>query len=168
MGIFKDYIAYLKDNPEGLWFKRKLFGWGWVPVRWQGWVVVIVALVIFFLGMWVGEVDDAPGATLFGFFIMLAIIFYFGYKKGEKPKWQWNGDWRKKRDGGYMMLLLLVIGLVLIITFIVRTDLFGGGAEGVLERGQGAIEDANETKRTLEDKLRFDPDAVERSLDESD
>ena len=50
MGIIKRYVAYLQDNPEQYWFKRKLFGWGWVPVRWQGWVFLLVwiALVVEF------------------------------------------------------------------------------------------------------------------------
>jgi hypothetical protein len=34
--MFKKYIEYLKDNPQGYWFKRKVWGWGWTPVTWQG------------------------------------------------------------------------------------------------------------------------------------
>ena len=33
--MLRQYIQYLKDNPQGYWFRRKLFGWGWVPVKWQ-------------------------------------------------------------------------------------------------------------------------------------
>ena len=38
--MIKEYIAYLKDNLKRYWFKSKLYGWGWVPVKWQGWLVV--------------------------------------------------------------------------------------------------------------------------------
>jgi len=75
--MVKEYIAYLKDNPparnafsladaggEHLWFKRKLYGWGWVPVRWQGWLVIIVGIAILIAGIQIGEADDAPGAAL--------------------------------------------------------------------------------------------------------
>ena len=31
--MIKEYIAYLKDNPQGYWFKARLYGWGWVPVN---------------------------------------------------------------------------------------------------------------------------------------
>lgn len=86
----KKYTEYLKNNPEGYWFKRKLYGWGWVPVKWQGWLVVIVAVTFATLGVWVGQIDDAPGAALLGVLIMTAIIFFFGFKKGEKPRWQWG------------------------------------------------------------------------------
>jgi len=85
-----NYIEYMKDNPEGYWFKRRLYGWGWVPVKWQGWLVVLLAISIFVASIYVGEVDDAPGAVVMGFLLMLAIIFFFGYWKGEKPKWQWG------------------------------------------------------------------------------
>jgi len=88
--MFKESIAYLKDNPEHLWFKRKLYGWGWVPVRWQGWLVIIVAIAIGYTGIRIGEADDAPGAALLGVLLMVAIIFAFGYWKGEKPRWQWG------------------------------------------------------------------------------
>jgi hypothetical protein len=92
MNYIKKYTEYLKNNPEGYWFKRKLYGWGWTPVKWQGWVVILIGVGIFVAGIYVGEIDDAPGAALLGFLIMLAIIFYFGYKKGEKPRWQWGSD----------------------------------------------------------------------------
>ncbi|MDQ1283693.1 MAG: hypothetical protein QG620_41 [Patescibacteria group bacterium] len=88
--MLKEYVAYLKDNPQGYWFKHKLYGWGWVPVRWQGWLVVAVGVAVLFAGVWVGETDDAPGAALLGFLLMIGLIFTFGFWKGEKPKWQWG------------------------------------------------------------------------------
>lgn len=33
--MFKNYLDYIRDNPHGYWFKRKLYGWGWTPVTWQ-------------------------------------------------------------------------------------------------------------------------------------
>ena len=88
--MIKEYIAYLKDNPKGYWFKARLYGWGWVPVKWQGGVVVANGIAIFVLGISIGEADDAPGAAFFGLLLMLALIFTFGYWKGEKPRWQWG------------------------------------------------------------------------------
>jgi len=88
--MIKKYIEYLKNNPEGYWFKRKLYGWGWTPVKWQGWLVILIGVAILFAGIYVGETDDAPGATLLGVIIMLGLIFFFGYWKGEKPRWQWG------------------------------------------------------------------------------
>ncbi len=86
----KDIFNYYKDNPKGYWFKRKLYGWGWVPVRWQGWLVIIISAAIFGAGIYIGETDDAPGAALLGLLAMIAILIFFGYWKGEKPRWQWG------------------------------------------------------------------------------
>ena len=88
--MFKEYIEYLKDNLEGYWFKRKVFGWGWMPVKWQGWLVIAAAIALVLAGIYVGEMDDAPGAALLGFLLAVAIIFVFGFWKGEKPRWQWG------------------------------------------------------------------------------
>lgn len=88
--MIKNYIKYLKDNPEGYWFKRKLYGWGWVPVKCQGWLVVAVSIAMLIAGIYIGDVDDAPGAALLGFILMLSLLFTFGYWKGEKPRWQWG------------------------------------------------------------------------------
>ena len=95
MNYFKSYIEYLKDNPRGLWFKNKWFGWGWIPVRWQGWAVVAVAIGIAALGIYIGDTDDAPGAALIGILFAIALITFFGFRKGEKACWNW-GDPRKK------------------------------------------------------------------------
>lgn len=84
---FRNYIEYVKDNPKGLWFKRKLYGWGWIPVKWQGWMVVVIGIAFVIAGIYIGEIDDAPGAALMGILLMIAILIAFGYWKGEKPKW---------------------------------------------------------------------------------
>ena len=51
VNYIKKYIEYMRNNPEKNWFKRKLYGWGWTPARWQGGVVIgvyVVALVKIF------------------------------------------------------------------------------------------------------------------------
>ena len=88
--MFSQIKQYLKDNPKGYWFKSKLYGWGWTPVKWQGWLVIIVAVAFLVLGVYVGETNHAPGVAFIGLLIMLAIIFTFGFWKGEKPRWQWG------------------------------------------------------------------------------
>jgi len=88
--MIKEYIQYLKDNPQGYWFKAKLYGWGWVPVKWQGWLVVSIGIAIAVAGIYIGDTDDAPGAALMGILLAIAIIFVFGFWKGEKPRWQWG------------------------------------------------------------------------------
>lgn len=92
---FKDYKEYIEDNPEGLWFKAKWYGWGWTPVKWQGWLVVAIGIAILIAGIYIGDTDDAPGAALLGVLLMIALIFIFGYWKGEKPHWNWGNPNKK-------------------------------------------------------------------------
>jgi hypothetical protein len=92
--MFEGYDRYLKDNPQGLWFKAKLYGWGWVPVKWQGWTVVLVYLAaVFLLALTVDE-NSSGKEMVFTFFLPLALLtltlLRICYKKGEKPKWQWG------------------------------------------------------------------------------
>ena len=95
--MFKEYVEYLKDNPKGLWFKRKLYGWGWVPVRWQGWVVIILFVVI---TIWnfqrIDAVQHSGSDTLINFipqtFILVLILLAICWKKGESPKWMWGRE----------------------------------------------------------------------------
>jgi len=93
--MYKEYLAYLKDNPNGYWFRRKLYGWGWTPATWQGWVILALYLgVIVFTLRRVGtgtySENDIPVDLIvpiaFATFILLLICLI----KGEKPKWQWG------------------------------------------------------------------------------
>lgn len=77
-----------------LWFKRKLFGWGWYPCSWEGWVTILIflACIIFFAGT-INETSPAR-EVMFTFILPLAILtsllIRICYKKGEKPCWQWG------------------------------------------------------------------------------
>ena len=96
--MFKQYLAYLRDNPKGLWFKRKLYGWGWVPVRWQGWAVILIYLGLI-LTLVLNREESIPGNPDSGsnflvlglpIIILTALLIYICYKTGEKPRWQWG------------------------------------------------------------------------------
>ncbi len=96
--MFKKYIDYLRDNPNHYWFKRKVFGWGWVPATWQGWLVTVVYIVLILLLVFTreeaipGNPDSGSNFLVFGLpIIILTTVFIFVcYRKGEKPKWQWG------------------------------------------------------------------------------
>jgi hypothetical protein len=96
--MIKEYINYLKDNPRGYWFKAKLYGWGWTPAKWQGWLVII-AYVGLILTLVISREKDIPGNPdsgsnflIFGLPIILltVLLIFVCYKKGEKPRWQWG------------------------------------------------------------------------------
>jgi hypothetical protein len=75
------------------WFPAKRYGWGWgPPVVWQGWVVLVVYVLLAALGI---ALFPLPGA-LIGYLIYLvaSTTAFIGvcYWKGEPPKWRWGGD----------------------------------------------------------------------------
>lgn len=96
--MIKEYIAYIKNNPEGRWFKAKLYGWGWVPVKWQGWLVILVyiALISTLVSMREEYIPGNPnsGSNFLTFalpiIVLTTLLITICYKKGEKPRWQWG------------------------------------------------------------------------------
>lgn len=101
MSILRTYRDYLKDNPQGFWFKRKLYGWGWTPAKWQGWAIILVfILFVLWTGFDLASYKEPTNTQLFWFFAKLVIAVFIliaiCYKTGEKPRFQWglpkNGD----------------------------------------------------------------------------
>jgi hypothetical protein len=96
--MFKKYLDYMKDNPERYWFKRKIWGWGRIPVTWQGWFVTLLYVVLIFLLLLTrekaipGNPDSGSNFLVFGlpFIVFTSLFIFIAYKKGEKPKWQWG------------------------------------------------------------------------------
>ena len=102
--IFDKYASYLKDNPSNHWFKRKLYGWGWTPVKWQGWcaVLVYISLIVILV---LSREKDIPGNPDSGsnfltfalpIIILTILLIIVAYKKGEKPRWQWGHNKENK------------------------------------------------------------------------
>lgn len=95
MQFLEEYIAYLKNNPEHYWFKRKPFGWGWTPVTWQGWLVTIVfigAVILnaLRLNVPVGLENEFLSPFVIETFIMLLVFIFICIKTGERPRWEWG------------------------------------------------------------------------------
>lgn len=88
------YINYYKDNPEGYWFKRKVFGWGWTPVTWQGWLVTAFYLSLVILFALTIDGESSAREVVFTFLlpvILLTVAFVrILFKKGERPQWMWG------------------------------------------------------------------------------
>ena len=77
-----------------LWFKRKLYGWGWYPSSLEGWVVIAIylgGLLFLFKNV---ALDISVRHTLYFLtgpvcvltLLLLGVCFY----KGESPRWQWG------------------------------------------------------------------------------
>lgn len=101
--MFERYIAYLKDNPKRYWFKRKLYGWGWTPVTWQGWLVILVFIGLIMLDFrYEDAASHSASDTLFGFvphvIVLIIILIAICYRTGEKPQWQWGLPKNTRKD----------------------------------------------------------------------
>ena len=85
----------MRDDERRYWFPAKRYGWGWgFPVRWQGWVVMI----LWTIWMIVGSLEIAPmNSTIFIGFMVIMIVVLVGicYATGESPGWRW-GDGKKE------------------------------------------------------------------------
>ena len=102
---FKSYVAYIQDNPNHYWFKRKLYGWGWTPATWQGWL-----LTLFFIAVIVGnavrlDVNDAStNGDVFNFIVqtfgMTILFIIIAWKTGERPKWMWGIPKKNREEKG--------------------------------------------------------------------
>lgn len=90
------YVPYAKDNPNQVWFKRKLYGWGWTPVTWQGWLLTLVYLTLVIAFAFTIDENSSRSEVAFTFLIptvLLTIAFLrIAYRKGETPRWQWGED----------------------------------------------------------------------------
>jgi hypothetical protein len=90
---------YTRDNSKGYWFRRKLYGWGWFPVKWQGWAVTLAFIGILLLNGFYFSYNISPNSPpsvadldfFFGIIIISVILLlWICYKTGEKPRWSWG------------------------------------------------------------------------------
>ncbi|MFA6415050.1 MAG: hypothetical protein WC217_03075 [Candidatus Paceibacterota bacterium] len=93
--MIKEYIAYLRDNPEGHWFKAKVYGWGWTPATWQGWLILAVFVALIVLNFFRLDANSHSASdTVRPFIIQTALLalLLIGicYATGERPRWQWG------------------------------------------------------------------------------
>lgn len=91
--MFKGYRTYLADNPEGYWFKRKAYGYGWTPALWQGWALTGFYFVVIFglLSMSSsGYLLIDPEQLTFPLVGITLLYIAIVWKTGQPLKWQWG------------------------------------------------------------------------------
>jgi hypothetical protein len=91
--MLEEYKKDQEDNPEEYWFKAKNYGWGWTPVKWQGWVVTLgfVGFIVW-SGINLGEqpTDKDVNWFLVKIFVSIVMMVLICLRTGEKPKWRWG------------------------------------------------------------------------------
>ena len=100
--MIKEYITYLKDNPQKYWFKAKLYGWGFTPATWQGWVVLLVHVTMITILAVILDTEASLIKVTFTFVVpvifLTLLLFYICYKTGERPRWQWGPPPTKPKE----------------------------------------------------------------------
>jgi len=77
-----------------IWFKRKEYGWGWYPVTKEGWMVIAIWILLF---VSIVPKIEIGGVKYFSFIaIMIGMLLFICYKKGEAPKWRWGEKDKKE------------------------------------------------------------------------
>lgn len=80
-------------------FVNKTYGWGRVPVTWQGWAVTLTyILLLLALGFTIDE--NSPRKEILFMFVLPVVLLTIAllricYKTGEKPERRWG---KKKKD----------------------------------------------------------------------
>lgn len=82
----------MTDDDREIWFPAKRYGWGWgLPVAWQGWVVLLVYIVLLFLGT--NEYLRTQNLMFFAYLAVITLgLVVVCHKKGETPRWRWGKD----------------------------------------------------------------------------
>lgn len=89
MKLWADYTDYLKNNPKGYWFRRKLYGYGSTPAHLPG--CLTLALVCLFLNK-VEEIRtlrEINKKIIIPLVLLTVLLIFVSYLKGEPPLWQW-------------------------------------------------------------------------------
>lgn len=81
---------------QKLWFKAKLYGWGWTPCSWEGWAITFIVAVS--IGMNVAAVANTPSLSVqqaFMFSVLptwvtVILLIVICILTGEKPRWRWG------------------------------------------------------------------------------
>ncbi len=81
---------------DKLWFKAKMYGWGWQPITWQGWAVVVLYVTAIWINarninFYTHSTSDTLVNIAIPFVINTIFLLIICYCKGEKPRWRWGG-----------------------------------------------------------------------------
>lgn len=71
----------------GYWFRPKLFGWGAVPVTWQGWAATLGLIV---LSLPIAYLAEARGTALLVLLVPLIVGFVWLSRVKTDGEWRWR------------------------------------------------------------------------------
>ena len=79
----------MNDQPT-FWFAAKRYGWGWgLPVRWQGWLVLVVYVTLLLGGAYYFKSRRVLPSLLAYVLVLTAALVVLVALKGERPlRWR--------------------------------------------------------------------------------
>lgn len=78
-------------EPSKYWFPAKRYGWGWgPPTVWQGWVVLVIFLVLVAGGAFTLLPSHGPLVFVAYAFVLCLVLVAVCWMKGERPRWRWG------------------------------------------------------------------------------
>lgn len=97
---------FKKLREQGYWFAAKRFGWGFTPITWQGWVsILLYILLVVKLAAKAAAFEEVPHSTIdtiiyfiLPFAFLTALLIFVCYKKGQKPHWNWGVQFDEKDE----------------------------------------------------------------------
>ena len=88
---FRDFAAAYSPRP-GYWFVPKRFGWGAMPVTWQGWTATFVFVA---LAAVVGNLAEHRSAVWAALLVPLVLAFLWLCWVKTDGDWSWR--WGEKK-----------------------------------------------------------------------
>lgn len=78
-----------------LWFKAKRYGWGWYPVTWQGFAVLVMYIFSLLAQSVFAENHTHSGSDFLQqlfpqIYILTVFLIIICYATGETPRWRWG------------------------------------------------------------------------------
>lgn len=94
--IHGGYILYNYSMSKKYWFKRKRYGYGWVPANRAGWMLIGIYILTVLLSSTI--LIDAPEDQISPQVVIYVAIFVISTVTtvtvtcltGPKPKWRWG------------------------------------------------------------------------------
>jgi len=73
------------------WFKAKLYGYGWYPATWHGWVIMLVWALLFASAFRRWDVETQLPQLFLDTAGSLIVLIVICVLTGEPARWRWGG-----------------------------------------------------------------------------
>lgn len=87
----------MSQSKPRYWFKRRRFGFGWIPVTPEGWLTIAIYIAIVIgaskllpLPRAEGDPESQAMAYTAVFMAATVLLLIISYAKGPKPRWRWG------------------------------------------------------------------------------